>query len=73
MLEQHQRRLAAHAVLTRYLRFLLHVHLHDAQSVGAAWLILIGRNNQAYVRAMAEGKLATLESARERAQALVAA
>ncbi|MDE2344882.1 MAG: GAF domain-containing protein, partial [Gammaproteobacteria bacterium] len=47
--------------------------LEVAHAVGAAWRILIGRSNEAYVRAMAEGRLTTLKRARDRAKALVAA
>ena len=46
--------------------------LEVAQAVGAAWRILIGRNNEAYVRAVAEGRLTTLKRARDKARALVA-
>ena len=40
-----------------------------AREVGAAWRILRARDNEAYVRAMAEGEL-TLKAAREKARAL---
>ncbi|HEV2111972.1 MAG TPA: GAF domain-containing protein [Gammaproteobacteria bacterium] len=40
-----------------------------AREVGAAWRILRARDNEAYVRAMAEGEL-TLKAAREKARSL---
>ena len=43
-----------------------------AREVGAAWRILRARDNEAYVRAMAEGEL-TLKAAREKARALATA
>lgn len=45
---------------------------HVAREVGAAWRILRARDNEAYVRLMAEGEL-SLKAAREKARALTVA
>ena len=43
---------------------------HVARDVGAAWRILRARENEALVDALAEGRLKTIKSARDRARAL---
>lgn len=46
---------------------------HLAREVGAAWRILRARENEALVRALADGELKTLKSARDRARAMTLA